>query len=58
MLFGILGGQIATAIAGETLAQPVDMESKFLWGILFEVINALILVLIYAQIFNCLPGAS
>jgi len=56
MLFGILGGQITYLITGEAIIQPSGTESKFLWGILFDVINAFILVVIYGLIYRCLPG--
>jgi hypothetical protein len=56
MLFGVIGGQITAAITNEAVAQPADMETKILWGILFEVINAFILVLIFSFIYRCLPG--
>lgn len=56
MLFGILGGQITYSITREAIIQPSGTESKFLWGILFDVINAFILVVIYALIYRCLPG--
>jgi hypothetical protein len=56
MLFGILGAQITTAITGEPVIQLAGMESKFLLGILFEVINAFILMVIYAFVYQCLPG--
>ena len=56
MIFGLLGGLITTVITGEAVVQPGNMESKILWGILFEVINAFILVSIYSIIYRSLPG--
>jgi hypothetical protein len=56
MIFGTLGGFLTANITGAPIQGPVGLESKIFTGLIFEVINGFILVLIYAVIHPSIPG--
>ena len=58
MVFGSLGGIITASITGTPVLAPQGIESKIFAGLLFEVINGFILVLIYKLIHTSLPGTA
>ena len=55
---GMLGGWIGTRLFGLSLSQPASIQSKMAVGLVFELVNGLMLAAIYAIIHRCLPGAG
>lgn len=55
-VFGVLGGLVAAQVFGIPSGQPD--ESRIGLGLLFELINGLMLAWIYAVIYTALPGKS
>ena len=53
-IFGVLGGWIGELISGIPPEQPDD--AKLATGLVFELINGFMLVIIYAVIYPALPG--
>jgi hypothetical protein len=55
---GMLGGWIGARLFGLPSSQPAGIESKVAAGLVFELVNGLMLAVIYAAIHRCLPGAG
>ena len=56
MLFDTLGGYLTANFTGAQVESPPGIESKIFTGLIFEVINGFILVLVYAIIHPSIPG--
>jgi len=56
MLFGTLGGYLTASITGAPIQGLGGIESKIFTGLIFEVINGFILVLVYVVIHASIPG--
>jgi hypothetical protein len=53
-VFGVAGGAIGESVFGLPAGQPD--ESKMMVGLVFELINGFMLAVVYAVIYDSLPG--